>query len=538
MAWTCTVRRGEVFGILGGSGSGKSVLLRTILGLRPPQAGSVQVEGVDMTQLRGKALRDAKARYGVTFQHGALFSALTVRENIQLPMIEHLRLPRTAMDELARLKLRLVGLPEDAAAKYPSQLSGGMIKRAALARALALDPQLLFLDEPTSGLDPISAAAFDDLIAYLQQELKLTVVMITHDLDTIFRICRRVGVIVDRQHGAGHARTHRRTPASVDTGLFPRYARGALRGRRSSTWSVRPITRQLAPSSSWSRRWRACSCTGIRRARPPQLRAARDLLRGQRHGTVRRRLGALPGRGSGQGTPHPARSAAVAERVQVIADIDDGAPISDKTTAELSLLGITGLLYIDLRQNTKGNREMLPPVPSERYTVINTVKSTFDTFLNSLPEIAASAAQLMERAQEIFSPENTAALGDMVANLHDTSKQFPTTVQRANELLAEVDRAAGDVRKLVSGLQSATSELTPQVTTLLDRLSATAGHLEKTGSDISRFVEDNRSTVDGLCAGRLAAGAAHGGRSARCGRKLPRTVAQPEGKSLAADLPA
>jgi phospholipid/cholesterol/gamma-HCH transport system ATP-binding protein len=192
------VPRGEVFGILGGSGSGKSVLLRTILGLRKPQAGRVLVEGVDMTQLHGKALRDAKANYGVTFQHGALFSALTVRENIQLPMVEHLRLPRSAMDELARLKLRLVGLPEDAAGKYPSQLSGGMVKRAALARALALDPQLLLLDEPTSGLDPISAAAFDDLIAYLQQELQLTVVMITHDLDTIFRICGRVGVIVDR----------------------------------------------------------------------------------------------------------------------------------------------------------------------------------------------------------------------------------------------------------------------------------------------------------------------------------------------------
>jgi phospholipid/cholesterol/gamma-HCH transport system ATP-binding protein len=192
------VRRGEVFGILGGSGAGKSVLLRTILGLRRPQAGSVLVEGVDMTQLRGEPLRQAKATYGVTFQHGALFSSLTVRENIQLPMIEHLQLPRDAMDELARLKLRLVGLPEDAAGKYPSQLSGGMVKRAALARALALDPQLLFLDEPTSGLDPISAAAFDDLIAYLQQELHLTVVMITHDLDTIFRICGRVGVIVDR----------------------------------------------------------------------------------------------------------------------------------------------------------------------------------------------------------------------------------------------------------------------------------------------------------------------------------------------------
>ena len=193
------VRRGEVFGILGGSGAGKSVLLHTILGLRRPQAGQVLVDGVDMAQLHGEGLRAAKARYGVTFQHGALFTSLTVRENIQLPMVEHLRLPRDAMDELAHLKLRLVGLPEDAAAKYPSQLSGGMVKRVALARALALDPTLLFLDEPTSGLDPISAAAFDDLIAYLQHELELTVVMITHDLDTIFRICERVGVIVDRR---------------------------------------------------------------------------------------------------------------------------------------------------------------------------------------------------------------------------------------------------------------------------------------------------------------------------------------------------
>ncbi|MDR2216142.1 MAG: ATP-binding cassette domain-containing protein [Nevskiaceae bacterium] len=194
------VVRGEVFGILGGSGSGKSVLLRTILGLRRPQAGSVHVNGVDLTQLGGAAMREAKAGYGVTFQQGALFSALTVRENVQLPMLEHLRhLPSDALEELTRLKIALVGLPADAGAKYPSQLSGGMIKRAALARALALDPKLLFLDEPTSGLDPISAAAFDDLIAYLQKELRLTVVMITHDLDTIFRLCDRVGVIVDRK---------------------------------------------------------------------------------------------------------------------------------------------------------------------------------------------------------------------------------------------------------------------------------------------------------------------------------------------------
>jgi phospholipid/cholesterol/gamma-HCH transport system ATP-binding protein len=193
------VQADEVFGIVGGSGAGKSVLLRTILGLQRPLAGTVRIHGKDITQLSDAQLRPIKAGYGVAFQSGALYSGLTVLENVQLPMIEHLKLPPAALEGLALLKIRLVGLPEDAAAKYPAQLSGGMVKRAAVARALALDPQLLFLDEPTSGLDPVSAAAFDDLVLYLQRHLKLTIVMITHDLDSIFRTCNRVGVIVDRR---------------------------------------------------------------------------------------------------------------------------------------------------------------------------------------------------------------------------------------------------------------------------------------------------------------------------------------------------
>jgi phospholipid/cholesterol/gamma-HCH transport system ATP-binding protein len=192
------VREDEVFGIVGGSGTGKSVLLRSILGLQRPQAGVIRIEGRDITQMTVEQLHSIKAHYGVTFQQGALYSSLTVLQNVQLPMIEHVDMPAAARDELAMLKIRLAGLPADAAQKYPAQLSGGMIKRAALARALALDPNLLFLDEPTSGLDPISAAEFDELILYLQKQLRLTVVMITHDLDTIYRTCNRVGVIVDR----------------------------------------------------------------------------------------------------------------------------------------------------------------------------------------------------------------------------------------------------------------------------------------------------------------------------------------------------
>jgi len=193
------VRADEVFGIVGGSGAGKSVLLRSILGLQRPLAGVVRIDGGDITQMSEAQLRSVKARYGVTFQQGALYSGLSVLQNVQLPMIEHLELDPVALEELALLRIRLVGLPADAAHKYPAELSGGMVKRAALARALALDPRLLFLDEPTSGLDPVSAAAFDELVLYLQKQLRLTIVMITHDLDTIFRTCNRVGVIVDRR---------------------------------------------------------------------------------------------------------------------------------------------------------------------------------------------------------------------------------------------------------------------------------------------------------------------------------------------------
>lgn len=197
------VMPGEVFGIVGGSGTGKSVLLRTMLGLQNPAAGTVRIEGRDITAASPRELLDVKRRYGVTFQQGALFSSLTVAQNVELPIAEYYDVSAATLRELAELKIRLVGLPPEAAAKYPAQLSGGMTKRAALARALALDPVLLFLDEPTSGLDPISAAAFDRLVLYLQQSLKLTVVMITHDLDTIFRTCNRVGVIVDRRMISG-----------------------------------------------------------------------------------------------------------------------------------------------------------------------------------------------------------------------------------------------------------------------------------------------------------------------------------------------
>jgi phospholipid/cholesterol/gamma-HCH transport system ATP-binding protein len=190
---------GEIFGIVGGSGSGKSVLLKTMLGLRRPDSGTVLLEGRDITAMGEQELREVKRRYGVTFQHGALFSSLTVAENVTLPVAEAMDLAEPVYRRLVELRLRMVGLPLEAAAKYPAQLSGGMVKRTALARALALDPSILFLDEPTAGLDPIAAAAFDELVLYLRDTLRLTIVMVTHDLDTLMRTCDRVAVLVDRK---------------------------------------------------------------------------------------------------------------------------------------------------------------------------------------------------------------------------------------------------------------------------------------------------------------------------------------------------
>lgn len=193
------VQRGEVLGIVGGSGTGKSVLLRTIVGLNTPKAGEIRVFGEDLRALDDEARRQIERRWGVLFQDGALFSSLTVAQNVQVAMREHLHLPQALMDELAALKLAMVGLPASAGAKYPSELSGGMRKRAGLARALALDPEIVFLDEPTAGLDPIGAAAFDDLVKQLQETLGLTVFLVTHDLDSLYAICDRVAVLAERR---------------------------------------------------------------------------------------------------------------------------------------------------------------------------------------------------------------------------------------------------------------------------------------------------------------------------------------------------
>jgi phospholipid/cholesterol/gamma-HCH transport system ATP-binding protein len=193
------VFRGEILGFVGASGTGKSVLMRAILGLVAKQHGLIEVLGQNLDELDNEERRLFERRFGVMFQQGALFSALTVKENIQVPMREYLHLSPKLLEELAMLKIELAGLKPDAADKMPSELSGGMIKRAALARALSLDPEIVFLDEPTSGLDPIGAAEFDELIRTLQRTLGLTVFMVTHDLDSLYSACDRIAALADKK---------------------------------------------------------------------------------------------------------------------------------------------------------------------------------------------------------------------------------------------------------------------------------------------------------------------------------------------------
>ena len=250
-----SVRRGEVMGIVGGSGTGKSVLMRAIIGLIVPKAGRISVLGRDMATLSDAGRRAMQERWGVLFQDGALLSSLTVAENIDVPLKEHSGLSPELRRAIIGVKISMVGLPPDAANKYPSELSGGMRKRAGLARALALDPEILFLDEPTAGLDPIGAANFDSLIKELRRALSLTVVMVTHDLDSLHAICDRISVLINKRVKVGtiDSLLHEPDPWLQDYFGGPR-GRAVLRADSGAPPAATPSSTSGAPPAPRKRK--------------------------------------------------------------------------------------------------------------------------------------------------------------------------------------------------------------------------------------------------------------------------------------------
>ncbi len=229
------ITQGEVLGIVGGSGSGKSVLLRTILGLNQPFSGAIYFKERDLLQMPSAELTRLRRRWGVMFQRGALFSSLSVADNILFPLREFSTLSRAESEALMQVRLQMVGLNSDVARKFPADLSGGMVKRVALARALVLDPEVLFLDEPTSGLDPVAAEAFDQLIVTLHRTLGLTVVMVTHDLDSLSSVCDQVGILVDKQMITGSLQALLHHPHPRIQQYFDSNRARSLRGHPNGT---------------------------------------------------------------------------------------------------------------------------------------------------------------------------------------------------------------------------------------------------------------------------------------------------------------
>ena len=236
------VRCGEIFALIGGSGSGKSTLLREMILLQRPDSGSIEVLGADLQSLNDDQIIELRQRWGVMFQHGGLFGALTVRENVGLPLREHSQLADSLIDEIANWKLAMAGLPPEVGDQYPSELSGGMLKRASLARALALDPELLFLDEPTAGLDPESAAGFDQLVRDLRDQFGLSIVMVTHDLDLLWQVTDRVAVLAA---GKVQASGSMAELASLESPAVRPYFDGS-RGRAAQAQAQRVVADQHA----------------------------------------------------------------------------------------------------------------------------------------------------------------------------------------------------------------------------------------------------------------------------------------------------
>ncbi len=399
--------RGAVIALIGGSGTGKSVLLREIIGLLRPQAGRIELFGQSVWNATPAQMNALRRRFGVLFQDGALFSSLSVEDNVATPLFEHTDLPHATCRQLARLKLALAGLPADTAGKRPSELSGGMRKRVALARALALDPELLFLDEPTSGLDPISARAFDSLIRLLADSLGLTVFLVTHDLDTLFSIIDRVIVLSDgRVLGSG-------TLAELKQSTIRGCAITSPHGRRMEKPRMETEGRYTLVGTL------VLAVIALMTLAIVWLVGAADQIAYQTY-TIYFKQQSLDG--LAVGSPVKMRGIKVGvvdsyrfaqgddEAVSVTARIDEGVPVHTGAAAYIKRNLVTGIAAVEIN-NGPSNSALLSEIPrGERYPVIAEGSSDLDKVATAISRLAVSGAQVLEKMDTLLSENNQHAI--------------------------------------------------------------------------------------------------------------------------------
>lgn len=499
------VRRGEILGVVGGSGTGKSVLLRSIVGLRRPTSGSVRVFGEDLLQLPEERRSLVERRFGVLFQQGALFSSLTVVENVALPLIENASLPRADAEHLAQVKLALAGLPANAGDKYPASLSGGMIKRAALARALALDPDILFLDEPTAGLDPIGAAAFDNLIRTLRDALGLTVFLVTHDLDTLYTICDRVAVLSQKKVLV--VDTLERV-AATDDAWVREYFHGP-RGRAPPT----------KPPPCWrttEMETRAhhvliglFSVIVIGAALLFGLWLAKSGSEGKFNYYDIVFNEAVSGLSQGSSVQYsgikvgdvaflrldPQDPRKVWARIRVVAS----APIKQDTTAKLALTGITGTSIIQLSSGTPSS-PMLEGKDG-KIPVIVATPSPLTQLLSNGEDLMGNINQLIARFSNLLSEENSARISRTLDHLDQATGALSAERENVSAVMQQLAQASKQANAALAQaselMRNANGLLNEQGKGMLENASKTMASLERTSATLDQLISENRHSLDG-----------------------------------------
>ena len=483
------VLRGEVMGVVGSSGSGKSVLLRSIIGLQHPAGGRIEVLGRNIAELDGDDLVRMQVRWGVLFQDGALFSDQTVAQNVQIPLREHTDLPQQLMNEIASVRLSMVGLPADAAKKYPAELSGGMRKRAGLARALALDPEILFLDEPTAGLDPISAAEFDVLVRELQKSLRLSVFMVTHDIDTLRATTDRIAVLVDRRIRVGTMASLSHDPHPSIHRYLHRGPRADERGQLAGVAGMDSQANYVATGAFVLLMLAGMVVAAVWLA-GPQFRAQYALYEVHVSGSV---SGLDPGAPVRLNGIDVGRVASIEqdpedpEKVILLLQLREGVIVHSDAVASLDMQGLTGGRYMEISGGTIGSPKA-SAAPGRRYPTIAWRPSSVDVVFNSAPALLQRLADATDKLRALLDDRNRRAISGMLANTNDLTAVLDRHSEDVDHLLAdsaatmhnlrEASATLGNVLEHVDGTSDNADRLVTSANLMIERTTKLADDLD------------------------------------------------------------